>query len=216
MVSSQAPAVQRFRLRGLNGELEGRTFDSTSDRIEVGSHPLNQIELRDRTVSRFHCEVVVRPNGRAWVKDLGSRNGTRVNGTRVSEAELTEGAVLQLGQLQLAFESLAERNTLEVAPVASFGVLVGSSVPIRTAFALLEKAAASNATVLLTGESGTGKSQAAEIIHARSARAGKPLRIVDCAAVPANLLDSELFGHEKGAFTGATERREGVIEEADG
>ena len=216
MVSTQAPAVQRFRLRGLNGELEGRNFDSASDRIEIGSHPLNQIEIRDRTVSRFHCEVVVRPNGRAWVKDLGSRNGTRVNGTRVSEAELTDGAVLQLGQLQLAFEPLAERNTLEVAPVASFGVLVGSSVPIRTAFALLEKAAASNATVLLTGESGTGKSQAAEIIHARSARAGKPLRIVDCAAVPASLLDSELFGHEKGAFTGATERRVGVFEEATG
>jgi len=216
MVSSQAPVVQRFRLRGLNGELEGRSFDSTSDRIQIGSHPSNQIEVRDRTVSRFHCEVVVRPNGRVWVKDLGSRNGTRVNGTRVSEAELAEGAVLQVGQLQLAFEPLAERNTLEVAPVASFGVLVGSSVPIRTAFALLEKAAASNATVLLTGESGTGKSQAAEIIHSRSARAAKPLRIVDCAAVPASLLDSELFGHEKGAFTGATERRVGVFEEASG
>jgi DNA-binding NtrC family response regulator len=216
MVSGEAPAVQRFRLRGLNGELEGRTFDSSSDRIQIGSHPLNDIEVRDRTVSRFHCEVVVRSNGRVWVKDLGSRNGTRVNGTRVGEAELGEGAVLQLGQLQLAFEPLAERNALEVAPVGNFGTLVGSSVPIRTAFALLEKAAASNATVLLTGESGTGKSQAAEIIHSRSVRAGKPLRIVDCAAVPASLLDSELFGHEKGAFTGASERRLGVFEEAAG
>jgi two-component system, NtrC family, response regulator GlrR len=216
MVSTQAPAVQRFRLRGLNGELEGRTFDSSSDRMQIGSHPLNQIEVRDRTVSRFHCELVVRANGRVWVKDLGSRNGTRVNGTRVSEAELAEGAVLQVGQLQLVFEPLAERNALEVAPVGNFGTLVGSSVPIRTAFALMEKAAASNATILLTGESGTGKSQAAEIIHSRSARAGKPLRIVDCAAVPASLLDSELFGHEKGAFTGATERRLGVFEEADG
>ena len=160
--------------------------------------------------------MFVGPDGRVWVKDLGSRNGTRVNGIRIHEAELAEGAVLQLSQLQLAFEPLAERNALQVAATDSFGSLVGASVPIRTAFALLEKAAASEVTVLLTGESGTGKSQAAEMVHARSARAGKPLRIVDCAAVPASLLDSELFGHEKGAFTGATERRLGVFEEADG
>ena len=216
VVDPSSPAVQRFRLRGLNGELAGKTFDSSSDRLQLGSHPLNQIEIRDPTISRFHCEVFVGPDGRVWVKDLGSRNGTRVNGIRIHEAELAEGAVLQLSQLQLAFEPLAERNALQVAAGDSFGSLVGASVPIRTAFALLEKAAASEVTVLLTGESGTGKSQAAEMVHARSARAGKPLRIVDCAAVPASLLDSELFGHEKGAFTGASERRLGVFEEADG
>jgi DNA-binding NtrC family response regulator len=218
MVADEAvhPAVQRFRLRGLNGELAWQSFDSSSDRLQIGSHPLNQIQIRDRTISRFHCEVFVEPGGRVWVKDLGSRNGTRVNGTRVRVAELVEGAVLQLGPLQLAFTPLAERNALEVAADTSFGSLVGSSIPLRTAFALLEKAAASDATVLLTGESGTGKSQAAELVHARSARASKPLRIVDCAAVPASLLDSELFGHERGAFTGATERRVGVFEEADG
>jgi two-component system, NtrC family, response regulator GlrR len=211
-----APAVQRFRLRGLNGALAGKSFDSSSDRLQIGSHPLNQIEIRDRTVSRFHCEVFVDREGRAWVKDLGSRNGTRVNGIRVREAELAEGMVLQVGYLELAFTPLAERNVLEVAPTSSFGTLVGSSVPLRAAFALLEKAAASSATVLLTGESGTGKTEAAEIIHAQSARAGKPLRVVDCAAVPANLLDSELFGHERGAFTGAIGKRLGVFEEADG
>jgi len=211
-----APAVRRFRLRGLNGELAGQSFDSTSDRLQIGSHPSNQIAIRDRTISRFHCEVFVERGGGVWVKDLGSRNGTRVNGTRVREAELSDGAVLELSHLQLAFGWLAERNALEVAPDTCFGTLVGSSVPLRAAFALLEKAAKSTFTVLLTGESGTGKSQAAEMIHARSARASKPFRIVDCAAVPANLLDSELFGHERGAFTGATERRLGVFEEADG
>jgi DNA-binding NtrC family response regulator len=216
MVEPFHPAVQRFRLRGLNGELEGQSFDSSSDRLQIGAHPLNQVEIHDQTVSRFHCEVFVQADGRVWVKDLGSRNGTRVNGTPVREAQLTDGAVLQLGRLQLAFTPLAERNELAVAPVTSFGSLVGSSIPLRTAFALLDKAAASNVTVLLTGESGTGKTQAAEMIHARSARASKPLRIVDCAAVPASLLDSELFGHERGAFTGATERRVGVFEEADG
>jgi len=209
-------AVRRFRLRGLDGALTGKAFESTSDRLQIGSHPSNQVQIRDRTISRFHAEVFVAPDGRVWVKDLGSRNGTRVNGTRVREAELTEGTVLQLGRARLAFEPLAEQNQLPVASVTSFGELVGSSVPLRAAFALLEKASASDVTVLLTGESGTGKSQAAEAVHARSARASKPFRIVDCAAVPATLLDSELFGHERGAFTGATERRQGVFEEANG
>jgi len=210
------PAVQRFRLRGLGGELEGRSFDSSSDRLQIGSHPLNEIEVRDRTVSRFHCEVFVDRDGRAWVKDLGSRNGTRVNGVRVREAELQDGMVLRVGQLELEFTPLAERNELPVAPVTSFGTLVGSSLPLRTAFAQLAKAAASDVTVLLTGESGTGKSEAAELLHEQSGRAGKPFRVVDCAAVPANLLESELFGHERGAFTGAIQRRLGVFEEADG
>jgi DNA-binding NtrC family response regulator len=210
------PAVQRFRLQGLNGELEGRSFDSSSDRLQVGSHPLNEVEVRDRTVSRFHCEVFVDREGRAWVKDLGSRNGTRVNGVRIREAELQEGMVLRVGQLELAFIPLAERNELPVAAVGSFGTLVGSSLPLRAAFAVLEKAAASSVTVLLTGESGTGKSEAAELLHERSGRASRPFRVVDCAAVPANLLESELFGHERGAFTGAIQRRVGVFEEADG
>jgi len=210
------PVVQRFRLQGLNGELEGKSFDSSSDRLQIGSHPLNEVEVRDRTVSRFHCEVFIDGDGRAWAKDLGSRNGTRVNGVRVREAELQEGMVLRVGQLELAFTPLAERNELPVAALTSFGTLVGSSLPLRSAFAILQKAAASDVTVLITGESGTGKSEAAELIHEQSGRAGKPFRVVDCAAVPANLLESELFGHERGAFSGATQRRVGVFEEAEG
>jgi len=216
VAGSVVPAVQRFRLRGLNGELEGKSFDSASDRLQVGSHPLNEVEIRDRTVSRFHCEVFVDREGRAWVKDLGSRNGTRVNGVRVREAELQEGMVIRVGQLELVFTPLAERNELPVAPMTSFGTLVGSSLPLRTAFALLGKAAASEVTLLLTGETGTGKSEAAELVHEQSRRARKPFRVVDCAAVPANLLESELFGHERGAFTGANQKRLGVFEEAEG
>jgi DNA-binding NtrC family response regulator len=210
------PVVQRFRLQGLNGELEGKSFDSSADRLQIGSHPLNEVEVRDRTVSRFHCEVFIDREGRAWVKDLGSRNGTRVNGVRVREAELQDQMVLRVGQLELSFTALAERNEIPVAALTSFGTLVGSSLPLRSAFAILQKAAASDVTVLLTGESGTGKSEAAELIHEQSGRAGKPFRVVDCAAVPANLLESELFGHERGAFTGAIQRRLGVFEEAEG
>ena len=217
VVAGVAPVVvQRFRLRGLNGELEGRSFDSSADRLQIGSHPLNEIEVRDRTVSRFHCEVFIDRDSHAWIKDLGSRNGTRVNGVRVREAELQEGMVLRVGQLELVFTPLAERNELPVAAMTSFGTLVGASLPLRTAFAALGKAAVSEVTLLLTGESGTGKSEAAELVHEQSGRAGRPFRVVDCAAVPANLLESELFGHERGAFTGANQRRLGVFEEAEG
>jgi DNA-binding NtrC family response regulator len=209
-------SVRRFRLRGLDGVLAGQTFDSSSDRLQIGSHPSNQVQIKDRTISRFHCEVFFAADGRVWVKDLGSRNGTRVNGTRVREAELTEGATLQLGRARLAFEPLAEHAQVPLSSVTAFGSLVGGSIPMRAVFALLQRAAASDVTVLLTGESGTGKSQAAEAIHEHGSRASKPFRIVDCAAVPASLLDSELFGHERGAFTGATERRYGVFEEANG
>ena len=214
--AESSTVVRGFGLRGVEGVLAGKLFDSASDRLQIGSHPSNPVQIRDRTISRFHCEVFVEPRGRVWVKDLGSRNGTRVNGTRVREAELTEGSTLQLGRVRLTFETLPTQNKIAVASVSSFGSLVGSSVPLRASFALLEKAAGSEVTVLLTGESGTGKTQAAEALHARSVRASKPFRIVDCAAVPASLLDSELFGHERGAFTGATERRLGVFEEANG
>jgi len=78
VVAGVAPVVvQRFRLRGLNGELEGRSFDSSADRLQIGSHPLNEIEVRDRTVSRFHCEVFIDRDGHAWIKDLGSRSSPR-------------------------------------------------------------------------------------------------------------------------------------------
>src|SRR5262249_56510648 len=129
--------------------------------------------------------------------------------------ELREGMSLQVGELDLAFTPLAERNELPIAATSSFGTLVGSSVPLRAAFARLEKAAASNVTVLLTGESGTGKSEAAELVHSRSSRARKPFRIVDCAAVPAALLEAELFGHERGALTGAEHQRLRVLQEAE-
>jgi two-component system response regulator GlrR len=208
--------VRRFKLRIVEGPQAGKTFESASERLQLGSHPLNQVQLLERTTSRFHCEVFVDAEGTAWVKDLGSRNGTRVDGIRVREAELAEGAILQLGKARIHFESFADRKPLAVSTNSRFGTLVGKSTRARECFALLERAAASEVTVLLEGETGTGKTQAAEAIHALSARQSRPFCIVDCAAVPQNLLEAELFGHEKGAFTGAGERRLGVFEEARG
>src|SRR5262249_6125363 len=97
-----------------------------------------------------------------------------------------------------------------------FGLLVGHSLAMRAAFALLERAAATDATVLLEGETGTGKEAAAESIHREGARRDGPFVVVDCGAIPPDLLESELFGHERGAFTGALSGREGAFEAAGG
>jgi DNA-binding NtrC family response regulator len=213
--SSLSPDVRRLRLRVVDGAGAGRTFDSTGDKTSIGSHPLNDVLLDERTVSRFHCELLVDEKA-VWVKDLGSRNGTIVDGVTVKEAALRNGSLIQLGRVGLRFELSGETNKLQLSDDPKFGSLVGGSMHARMSFALMERAAASDVTVLLEGETGTGKSQAAESIHRHSSRAEHPFLVVDCGALPPNLLESELFGHEKGAFTGAVNRRVGVFEEARG
>jgi transcriptional regulator with GAF, ATPase, and Fis domain len=209
------PDVRRFRLRVVEGPGVGQSFESAGERTSIGSHPLNDVLLDERTVSRFHCELLVDDRG-VWAKDLGSRNGTVLDGVLVKEAAVRNGSLLHLGRMALRFEFSSERAKLQLSDQPQFGSLVGGSVPARMSFALMERAAASDSTVLLEGETGTGKSQAAESIHRHSSRRDHSFLVVDCGALPPNLLESELFGHEKGAFTGAVTRRVGVFEEARG
>ena len=208
-------AVRRFRLTVVEGPKAGTTWESSSDRCSVGFHPSNDLVIEDATVSRFHCEVRIGEKS-AHVRDLDSRNGTVLDGVRVTDAFLRSGSLLKLGRVGLRFEYSSESNRLPVSAGNAFGNLVGSSVAMRTAFALLERAAMSDVTVLVEGETGTGKGVAAEAIHRHSTRRDGPFLVVDCGAIPPNLLESELFGHEKGSFTGATARRVGAFEEASG
>jgi two-component system response regulator GlrR len=209
-------AVRRIRLTLLEGPEPGRIWESSGDRCAVGSHALNDFVVEDPTVSRFHCELEVGTDG-VQVRDLGSRNGTVVDGVTVLGALLRAGSLLHLGRAILRFDYAgSESNRLLASAQTRFGNLHGTSLPMRTSFALLERAAASAVTVLLEGETGTGKSNAAQSIHETSARANQPFVVVDCGAMPANLLESELFGHERGAFTGAMQRRVGAFEEASG
>jgi DNA-binding NtrC family response regulator len=150
------------------------------------------------------------------VKDLDSTNGVIVDGVQVVEGFLRGGSLLRLGRAVLRFDFSSETNRLQLSEHTRFGSLVGTSVAMRGCFALLERAAARDVTVLLEGETGTGKSQAAQAIHDASARRDKPFIVVDCGAIPSNLLESELFGHEKGSFTGAQSARKGAFEEAHG
>lgn len=208
-------AVRRFRFTVAEGAQVGVTKESASDVCALGSHPLNDFALDDATVSRFHCEVRITAKG-ARIRDLDSLNGVIVDGVQVADGFLRGGSLVRLGRVVLRFDFSAESNRLLVSERTRFGSLVGTSVAMRSSFALLERAAATDATVLLEGETGTGKSRAAQAIHHVSARKDGPFVTVDCAAIPANLLESELFGHEKGAFTGALNRRVGAFEEASG
>ena len=208
--------VRRFRLTVVEGGPKaGQSAESSSDRCSIGFHPSNDLNIEDPTVSRFHCEIRTDGTG-ARVLDLNSRNGTILDGVLVKDAFLRSGSLLNLGRVAVRFDFVNEANRLPLSDKTEFFGMYGSSVAMRTAFALMERAAVTDLTVLLDGETGTGKGKAAEAIHRASRRAEKPFMVVDCGAIPANLLESELFGHEKGAFTGATDKRLGAFEEASG
>ncbi|MCC6335643.1 MAG: sigma 54-interacting transcriptional regulator, partial [Myxococcales bacterium] len=181
----------------------------------LGSHAGNTLVVADPTVSRFHAEIRFEDE-RVLVRDLGSTNGTFLDGVRVKEAWWKPGHALRLGAADVLLELDGKRHFLPVSQVSHFGELVGSSPAIRHVFSVLEKAARTDSTLILEGETGTGKTRAAAALHELSQRAPRPFLVVDCGALPPTLLEAELFGHEKGAFTGAVHRRAGIFEEADG
>jgi two-component system response regulator GlrR len=208
-------AVQRFQLDVVEGPASGTASESRGDSCAIGSHPSNDLVIDDPTVSRFHCEIRI-DEGRACIIDCGSKNGVLVDGLMVRDAFLRGDALIRLGRSALRFHFSDERNPVALSDKLQFGSLVGRSAAMRAAFAVLERAAATDATVLIEGETGTGKEGAASAIHRASARRDGPFVIVDCSAIPPNLLESEFFGHEKGAFTGAQSQRIGAFEEASG
>jgi DNA-binding NtrC family response regulator len=198
------------------GAFSARTAIHDGDLCRIGTHSSNDVVLADPAVSRFHCRLV-REDGGWRVRDTGSLNGTRLDGVRIRDADLpVEGALLAVGDsLVRVRQAQAEREAV-VPMIPSFGSLAGTSVTMRKLFAMLEKVAQSDINVLIEGESGTGKELVATEIVQRGARADKPFVIVDCGAISPNLVESELFGHVRGAFTGADRDRIGAFESADG
>jgi DNA-binding NtrC family response regulator len=207
--------VKRFRLAILGGPDAGNTYSSSSPSVIVGTHQSADLVLHDRAVSRFHCDVSLQ-GGRAFVRDLGSRNGTLVDGVSIIHSHLHSGAMLTLGRTQIRFDLGPDHVAIPLSGREQFGLMVGRSAAMRAVFVVLERAAESDATVLLEGETGTGKEVAAESIHRESTRREGPFIVVDCGAIPPDLLESELFGHERGAFTGAISARQGAFKAASG
>ena len=207
--------LRRCVLHVIAGPDAGTFFVPQGDRVTIGSHPSNELVLTDSTVSRTHCEIEL-CDGLAVVRDLSSRNGTRVDGVHIETARLTKTSILGIGHTTLRVEIGSRQLPGTMSSRERFGQAVGRSPAMRSVFSCLEQVATSDATVLLCGETGTGKDVLAESIHQHSARARGPFLVVDCAALPGTLLASELFGHVKGSFTGADRHRVGAAEAASG
>lgn len=196
------------------GILTEHTFDK--DVITIGAMDDNDLVLDDDTVSRNHCRIVL--EGDAYLlQDLDSTNGTFVNRIRMRECWLTPNLVIQLGKTEIRFQPIDERVRIVPSERDRFQHIIGRDRRMREIYAILEKIAPTDTTVVIEGETGTGKDVVARSIHDASKRkeSGK-FMVFDCGAVPENLIESELFGHEKGSFTGAHQTRQGVFETADG
>ncbi len=190
-----------------------RTFDQSV--ITIGAMDDNDLVLGDDTVSRYHCRIVQEDNAYV-VQDLASTNGTFINKVRIKEAYLKTGCTLTLGKTALRFTTIDETVRIRPSESEAFGDIIGTNVRMRELFGILEKIASTSTTVIIEGETGTGKEVVAHAIHKKSPRRNKPFIVFDCSAVPENLIESELFGHEKGSFTGAIMARQGLFEMANG
>jgi two-component system, NtrC family, response regulator GlrR len=182
--------------------------------VLVGSGQECGLVAQDSSVSRVHLELRLGANG-VLVRDLGSKNGTFIGGARIIEAYALPNVPITLGTSQLTLFLGGPPSLLPLSGAARFGEALGSSVVMRALFARLERAAAADEPVLLLGESGTGKEVLARAVHEHSPRKEGPFVVFDCGAVAPTLIEAQLFGYEKGAFTGATERRDGLFHAAD-
>jgi DNA-binding NtrC family response regulator len=203
------------KLVAVTGPSAGRGFAVTRATTTVGRHATNDFVIEDPRVSGAHLELT-RAGDRLRVHDVGSTNGTWLGSHRVIDVELAPGAELTIGDTLLRLEVDASVAPPPTATSESFGQLVGRSAVMRELFATLERIAAKELAVLIQGETGTGKEEVARAIHAASPRAAGPFIVIDATALPEALAESLLFGHEKGAFTGAHERRIGFFEAARG
>jgi len=203
------------RLRVIDGPDRGLVADDVEGELACGTAPGNQLQLTDPTVSRYHLTITAMTKG-TLLRDVGSTNGVLLAGCRIESAYLGPGAVLQIGQTTLRFEHVEVEAQQPLSTQDAFGRAFGRSVVMRRIFEILPRIASSDTIVLLEGETGTGKTMIAEAIHQASPRRAMPFSVIDCGAIPPSLIESELFGHERGAFTGAQQQRIGAIEAGAG
>jgi DNA-binding NtrC family response regulator len=210
--STRARVLHWFVRGGTAKPADGRSFPIDVDPVVVGREHGVNISLDDPEVSALHCELRAMDQG-ILVRDLGSTNGTFVGPTRIHEAVITTLTDIVVGGTRITIEPTAKQR-VDVGFADRFGPLVGSSPKMRRVFSILEKVASTPLSVLILGETGTGKEGVARAIHDHSPRKDKPFVVVDCASIPPTLGESLLFGHEKGSFRGAIERRQGALAEA--
>ncbi|HEY0189735.1 MAG TPA: sigma 54-interacting transcriptional regulator [Kofleriaceae bacterium] len=204
--------VSTLRVEVVDGPDRGKHVVG-GDVVSVGTARDNALAIADFTVSRYHLDVTVRPSG-ILVTDLGSTNGTYIGAVRIERAIVPPGTLVKLGGTTIRFDD-AVRRAVPAGEPRELAGMIGVSPPMIRLFADVARVAATPTAVLIVGESGTGKERVTEALHARSPRARSPLVTIDCGALSSSLLASELFGHERGAFTGADRQHKGAFERAE-
>ena len=217
LAADAAPvAVSGCTVTVVEGKDAGQKFvldDIVTQRSLIGLSPVCQVKLSDATVSRRHA-ALERDKGWTRLVDLDSSNGTFVNDVRVRDAYLQGNEIIRVGSTKLRVDADAAPHLAEASELDRFGRLIGASREMRCLYPLLARLAATEVPVLVEGETGTGKELLAESLHEASARKDGPFVVLDCTTVSPSLLEAELFGHERGAFTGAVNARRGLFEEA--
>ncbi|MDP3274878.1 MAG: sigma 54-interacting transcriptional regulator [Deltaproteobacteria bacterium] len=208
-----ARRLRKGRVLIVDGPDRGKLFELDKPRITVGRSSICEIKLADRSVSGSHAEFEANEAGFV-VRDLGSTNGVFLGEARLREAVVPVGTRLRMGTSTLQIVPADGVVEVPLSTEDRYHDMVGRSVAMRQVFAQLERLGASDVTVLINGETGTGKELVARALHKASRRAKGPLVVQDCSAMPQNLVESTLFGHERGSFTGASERRVGAFEQA--
>jgi len=206
--------IRTLCVQVLEGPDAGRAYRARDDKLAIGTAEGNDLVLADDSVSRYHLEL---SRGRSGVRivDCGSTNGTLIHGVHVETAEAPAGTVLQIGRSKLKVTE-GDEVTLEVHDRDALAGLRGRTPAMRRLMSGIERAARSDVSVLVIGESGTGKELVSRALHDLGPRAAGPFVAVDCGALAPSLVASELFGHERGAFTGAEHQHVGAFERADG
>jgi DNA-binding NtrC family response regulator len=205
----------RFELHVSSGPDAGKVAEFGQEAVQVGSSRAVDFALSDPTISRFHIKIEA-SGGAFMLADLDSTNGTYLGGHKIKLAYLEGETLIEIGNTKLRFRPLGDRATVTVPVRDRMGPIIGGSLKMRQLYTLVERVAKSDIPVIIEGETGTGKDLVARVIHDASPRAKKPYEVLDCGSVPETLIQSELFGHVKGAFTGADRDREGIFERADG
>ncbi|MBS2012720.1 MAG: sigma 54-interacting transcriptional regulator [Deltaproteobacteria bacterium] len=204
-----------FVIEVASGPDQGKKLTVAGPRVLVGTSPICDLVLTDERVSRRHLALSI-VDQTLKVDDLDSTNGTFTNAMRISGAFLRGGETIQIGKTLLLVMLSAPAPGEGVPRAVSFGRVLGTSTKMQRVYQFAKRVAASDIPCTIEGETGTGKEQLAEAIHEASPRAKGPFIVFDCTALPGTLMESALFGHEKGSFTGAAATRRGVFEQADG
>jgi transcriptional regulator with GAF, ATPase, and Fis domain len=207
--------LRKSKLVIVHGPDAGREKEISKARFSGGRSMINDLVLSDKSVSGSHFEIVSCDDGYR-LRDLGSTNGLYVGDLQVKEVYLRPGTTFRAGHSEIRFVPTTDIVEIPLSNRDRFHGVIGSSLKMREIFALLEKVAPSELTVLITGETGTGKELVAQAIHNASPRRARPMVVLDCSAIPRDLMESTVFGHERGSFTGAVGQHKGVFEQAQG